>query len=117
MQFVLVIGHRGLNANGPAIKGGCVTRHVLTEASGRELQAESRYFSQKVVTSLTLTELKASVMGCKEGMARVFAVMVQILLSITRVANFDKWPKSCLGCRKQVNWHWRSVAVQTNSEP
>ena len=25
-------------------------------------------------------------MGCKEGMARVFAVMVQILLSITRVA-------------------------------
>jgi len=31
-----------MNANGPAIKGGCVTR--------REHRAESRYFSQKIVT-------------------------------------------------------------------
>jgi hypothetical protein len=45
--------------------------------------------------SLTLTELKASVMGCKEGMARVFAVQVQILLSITRVA-----VQSCHGAGK-----------------
>jgi hypothetical protein len=30
--------------------------------------------------------LAANLSRCKEGMARVFAVMVQILLSITRVA-------------------------------
>jgi hypothetical protein len=32
----------GLNANGPAIKGGCATR--------RRIRAESRYFSQEIVT-------------------------------------------------------------------
>ena len=54
-----------LTANGPAIWGGCVTR--------RKHQAGSRYFSQKAVT----------VQG---GYGALFAVMVQILLSITRVA-------------------------------
>jgi hypothetical protein len=56
---------RGIFANGPAIWGGCVTR--------REHRAESWYFSQKAVT----------VQG---GYGALFAVMVQILLSITRVA-------------------------------
>jgi len=56
---------KGLKPNGPAIKGGCVTR--------RQHRAESRYFSQKTVT----------VQG---GYGAVFAVQVQIWLSITRVA-------------------------------
>ena len=51
--------------NGPAIWGGCVTR--------RSIRAGSWYFSQKAVT----------VQG---GYGAVFAVQVQILLSITRVA-------------------------------
>jgi len=29
----------------------------------------------------------------------------------------DKWPVSCLGCRKSINVHWRSIAVQVVSEP
>src|SRR4030042_6845508 len=52
-------------ANGPAIWGGCVTR--------RSIRAESWYFSREVVP----------VQG---GYGALFAVMVQILLSITRVA-------------------------------
>ena len=54
-----------MNANGPAIKGGCVTR--------RQHRAESWYFSREVVT----------VQG---GYGAVFAVQVQSWLSITRVA-------------------------------
>ena len=54
-----------MNANGPAIWGGCVTR--------RKHRAGSWYFSQKTVT----------VQG---GYGALFAVRVQILLSITRVA-------------------------------
>jgi hypothetical protein len=54
-----------LKANGPAIKGGCVTR--------RKHRAESWYFSREAVT----------VQG---GYGALFAVMVQVLLSITRVA-------------------------------
>jgi len=50
--------------NGPAIWGGCVAR--------RQHRAESWYFSHKAVT----------VQG---GYGALFAVMVQILLSITRV--------------------------------
>ena len=50
--------------NGPAIWGGCVTR--------RKHRAGSRYFSRETVT----------VQG---GYGALFAVMVQILLSITRV--------------------------------
>jgi hypothetical protein len=52
-------------ANGPAIKGGCVTR--------REHRAGSRYFSRKTVT----------VQG---GYGALFAVQIQVLLSITSVA-------------------------------
>ena len=52
-------------ANGPAIWGGCVTR--------RKHRAVSWYFSHKAVT----------VQG---GYGALFAIMVQILLSITRVA-------------------------------
>jgi len=51
--------------NGPAIWGGCVTR--------RSIRAESWYFSHKAVT----------VQG---GYGALFAVMVQVLLIITRVA-------------------------------
>jgi len=54
-----------LAPNGPAIWGGCVTRRCI--------RAESWYFSQKAVT----------VQG---GYGALFAVMVQILLSITSVA-------------------------------
>jgi len=54
-----------ISYNGPAIWGGCVTR--------REHRAGSWYFSQIAVT----------VQG---GYGALFAVMVQILLSITRVA-------------------------------
>jgi len=50
--------------NGPAIWGGCVTR--------RSILAESWYFSQKTVT----------VQG---GYGALFAIWVQVLLSITRV--------------------------------
>ena len=56
---------RNICANGPAIWGGCVTR--------RRHRAGSWYFSHKAVT----------VQG---GYGALFAVMVQILLSITRVA-------------------------------
>ena len=51
--------------NGPAIWGGCVTR--------RQHRAVSWYFSREVVT----------VQG---GYGALFAVQVQILLSITSVA-------------------------------
>jgi len=54
-----------MNANGTAIKGGCVTR--------RKHRAESRFFSQEIVT-------------VQEGYGALFAVMVQFLLSFTRVA-------------------------------
>jgi hypothetical protein len=54
-----------MTTNGPAIWGGCVTR--------RSIRSRSRYFSQKTVT----------VQG---GYGAVFAVQVQVLLSITRVA-------------------------------
>ena len=50
-----------MKPNGPAIKGGCVTR--------RRIRAESPYFSHVAVTPKALTESKTSVMGCKEGMA------------------------------------------------
>jgi hypothetical protein len=54
-----------INHNGPAIWGGCVTR--------RKHRAESGYFSRETVT----------VQG---GYGALFAIMLQILLSITRVA-------------------------------
>jgi hypothetical protein len=54
-----------VTANGPAIKGGCVTR--------RKHRVGSWYFSQIAVT----------VQG---GYGTLFAVRVQIILSITSVA-------------------------------
>jgi len=55
-----------LHHNGPAIKGGCVTRRP----SGQVML----FFSGSIVTVGT------------EGMARVFAVQVQSILSYTSVA-------------------------------
>ena len=52
-------------ANGPAIWGGCVTRR----STGHDPDTLATKLSR-----------------CKKGMARVFAIQVQILLSITRVA-------------------------------
>ena len=54
-----------MHYNGPAIKGGCVTRRKHWADPG------------------TLAEKLSQ---CQEGMARVFAVQVQVLLSITSVA-------------------------------
>jgi len=54
-----------MNANGPAIWGGCVTR--------RSIRAESWYFSREVVT----------VQG---GYGALFAVMVQFLLRAGAIA-------------------------------
>jgi len=54
-----------MHYNGPAIWGGCVTRH--------KHRAVSMFFSQEAVT----------VQG---GYGALFAVQVQILLNITRVA-------------------------------
>ena len=55
-----------IKANGPAIKGGCVTRRP----SGQVML----FFSRSIVTVGT------------EGMARVFAVQVQSVLSYMSVA-------------------------------
>ena len=38
------------------------------------------------------------------------------ILRVSRY-NFDKRPESYLGCRKLINGHWCSVAVQIISEP
>ena len=73
-------------ANGPAIWGGCVTR--------RSIRAGSWYFSQKAVT----------VQG---GYGALFAVMVQILLSITSVA-VQVWSEPRIYPRLQI-W-WRALA-------
>jgi hypothetical protein len=54
-----------MTPNGPAIKGGCVTR--------RQHRADPGTLARKLSR-------------CKEGMARVFAVRVQSWLNITRVA-------------------------------
>jgi len=67
----------------------------LVGVTRRKHRHESVPVGQKTVTSWTLTELKASVMGCKEGEpvpqelgacgSALFAIRVQFLLSITRV--------------------------------
>jgi hypothetical protein len=62
--FILLVFY-GIGGNGPAIWGGCVTR--------RQHRPGPVFFSQKAVT----------VQG---GYGALFAVMVQILLSITSVA-------------------------------
>ena len=82
-------------ANGPAIGPSVINCPVgnLSEGArlkrGRVTRREHRavpiaigtwYFSQKTVT------VQACLPAGREGMARVFAVRVQIILSITRVA-------------------------------
>ena|GEM_PF-2908753 len=62
---IYLMCRRPMAYNGPAIKGGCVTR--------RQHRSESRYFSQKIVT----------VQG---GYGVLFAVMVQILLGAGAIA-------------------------------
>ena len=74
-------------------EGACLPRWRVTR---RSIRAGYWYFSQKAVTSSTLTELKASVMGCKEGEpaplqrsesgGALFAVMVKILLHTGAIA-------------------------------
>ena len=51
-------------------------------------------------------------------MARVFAVRAGVGWVI-RVSRYkvDKWPVNCLGSRRFVNGHQRSVAVEIVSEP
>ena len=58
LKFSCLVGLFTMNANGPAIWGGCVTR--------RSIRAGSWYFSQKAVT----------VQG---GYGAVFAIQVQVL--------------------------------------
>jgi hypothetical protein len=85
-----------MTPNGPAIKGGCVTR--------RKHRAGSRYFSQEAVT----------VQG---GYGALFAVMVQFFqaLRVSRY-NFDRSREFILGY-KVGSGHLRSVAVQIISKP
>ena len=85
-----------LHHNGPAIWGGCVTR--------RKHRLGSWYFSQKAVR----------VQG---GYGALFAVRVQILLNITRVAVQVWSSREFIPGYKFGGGHWRSVAVQTVSEP
>jgi hypothetical protein len=61
-----------LKHKGPAIKGGCVTR--------RKHRAGSWYFSHETVT------VQALPAGRQGGYGALFAVMVQILLSIMNIA-------------------------------
>jgi len=65
VSMMLIFCCLRLTPNGPAIWGGCVTR--------RKHRPRPVFFSQKAVT----------VQG---GYGALFAVMVQILLNITRVA-------------------------------
>jgi hypothetical protein len=66
-----------ITANGPAIWGGCVTR--------RKHRSHPVFFRQKAVT----------VQG---GYGAVFAVRIQVLLSIMRVAvQFLSEPENCQG--------------------
>jgi hypothetical protein len=76
--------------NGPAIWGGCVTR--------RKHRAGSWYFSQKAVT------VQALPAGRQGGYGALFAVMVQILLSITRIA-VQVWSEPRIYPRLQC-WLW-----------
>ncbi len=64
-EFVMLAGARWLKHNGPAIWGGCVTRH--------KHRAESWFFSQKAIT----------VQG---GYGAFFAIQVPNFLAFTSVA-------------------------------
>jgi len=85
-----------INGNGPAIWGGCVTR--------RKHRAASRNFSQKILP----------VQG---GYGVVFAVMVQILLRAGAIAVQFYCERYFIPGYRFYALHWRSVAVQTISEP
>ena len=76
-----VLSFNAMFANGPAIKGGCVTRRKHRSGAGN--------FSQIIVP----------VQG---GYGVVFAIQVQILLSITRVA-VQGWSEPLIYPRLQ-NW-------------
>jgi hypothetical protein len=69
MEIFLRCSLARIRANGPAIWGGCVTRR-----------------KHRAVPSTRDGTLARKLSRCQEGMARVFAVQVQVLLSITRVA-------------------------------
>jgi hypothetical protein len=88
----IVCFFEAMKPNGPAIKGGCVTRRKHRAVLGTLAAKWSR---------------------CQEGMARVFAVMAGANWVI-RVSRYtvDKWPVNCLGSKRLVNGHRRSVAVQ-----
>jgi hypothetical protein len=62
----------------------------LEVSIGYKLNLTARQYGEVVLpdeaTEQVLLTLARNLSRCKEGMARVFAVMVQILLSITRVA-------------------------------
>jgi len=60
---------KAMKPNGPAIWGGCVTRRSI-----------------RAVPSTRDGTLARKLSRCKEGMARVFAVMAQILTSAGAVA-------------------------------
>jgi hypothetical protein len=66
-----------INTTGPAIWGGCVTRRSIREVP---IAIGTRYFSQKAVT------VQALPAGRQGGYGALFAVQVQVLLSITSVA-------------------------------
>ena len=67
---MIIVPHRSITTNGPAIWGGCVTR--------RKHRAGSWYFSHKAVT----------VQG---GYGAVFAIMAQILWALRASRyNFNK---------------------------
>ena len=81
--------------NGPAIWGGCVTRRKHRVGSWYPASGRAGKLSR-----------------CKEGMARVFAVRVQVLskLGVSRY-NFDRSQKT-ITVQNFYKWHWCGVAVQ-----
>jgi len=86
----------GILPNGPAIWGGCVTR--------RSIRAESWYYRQKTVT----------VQG---GYGALFAIRAQVLLALRVLRYKVERSRVTIPVYKFGSGHWRSVAVQTISEP
>jgi hypothetical protein len=66
-----------MRPNGPAIKGGCVTR--------REHRAESWYFSQKTVTVQARPTERRQSFG-RGGYGAFFAIQVPSFIAYTSVA-------------------------------
>jgi hypothetical protein len=111
---IMVLWHRRLTHNGPAV---CFSRRNPTTAPGRVL----------VPRASGATKLSR----CKEGLARVFAVMVQILLSAGAVAvqfvtepriyhRLQSWVRVLAQCRgtkpnrsqKTVKVYWSLIACR-----